>query len=132
MKTALIGVVTTTLTMVLAGCATGEKSLRERGYAPMSQAELEQEHARTRTVNWTNVQGGAGTATYEADGTARVTWANGSDEGRWRIVDGNFCNQWKTVRNGAERCVRTYKTGDNEYRTFDLDGTPASTLSFTN
>jgi len=131
MNTTLIGVVAAGFVVTLTGCVTAEKKTQDQGYAPLSQAELEQTYARTRTVAWSNPAGSKGTATYETDGSARVSWQGGEDEGRWRIVDGRFCSKWKTVRNGVENCTKSYKVGENEYRAYNVDGTLSSILSFT-
>lgn len=126
-----IGASAAGLTLVLAGCGTAEKMAQDKGYPAATQAELEQKYSRTRTIVWSNPAGRSGTATYHPDGTAQVTWPGGEDEGRWRIVDGRFCSQWKTVRNGVENCTRSYRVGDNEYRAYNADGTLNATISFT-
>lgn len=131
MNTPLIGLVAAGFAVTLVGCGTAEMKAQEQGYAPLSQAELEQANMRTRTIAWSSPVGSSGTATYEPDGSARVSWQNGQDEGRWRIVDGRFCSQWKTIRNGAENCTRSYKVGENEYRAYNADGTLNTTFSYT-
>ena len=115
--------------IALSGCGTAEKMAQDKGYAPLSQSELEQSHSRTRTVTWRNAAGNGGTATYHADGTAQVTWNGGADEGHWRIVDGRFCSKWTTVRNGVENCTRSYAVGENEYQAYNADGSLNSTFS---
>ena len=115
--------------IVLSGCGTAEKMAQDKGYAPVTHAELEETYSRTRTIAWSNPAGRSGTATYHPDGTAQVTWPGGEDEGRWRIVDGRFCSQWKTLRNGVENCTRSYKVGENEYRAYNADGTLSATIS---
>lgn len=132
MKARMIGIVAAGLALTLVGCGSAEKMAQDKGHVPLTQAELEQMHAQTRTVSWTNPAGRSGTATYEPDGTASVTWAGGTDTGQWRISDGRFCSQWKTLRNGAENCTRTYKVGDNEYRAYNPDGTLNATFSHMN
>jgi hypothetical protein len=116
--------------IALSACGTAEKMAQDKGYEPVSQAQLEEAYSRTRTIAWRNSAGRGGTATYHADGTAQVTWDGGEDEGHWRIADGRFCSKWTTVRNGIEHCTRSYKVGDNEYQVYNPDGTLNSTVSF--
>lgn len=133
MKARVTGVmVVSTLALTLAGCGTAEKRMQDQGYAPLTQTELEQMHARTRTMSWSNPAGSSGTVSYEADGAAEVNWSGGTDTGRWRIDEGQFCIQWQTIRNGVENCTRLYRAGDNEYRVYNMDGTLNSTVTFTN
>lgn len=116
--------------IALSGCGTAEKVAQDKGYEPVSQAEMEESYSRARTIAWRNARGRSGTATYHPDGTAQVAWEGGSDEGTWRIADGRFCSKWRTVRNGVENCTRTYKLGENEYQAYNADGTLNSSLSF--
>lgn len=124
MKTKLsIALLSGMLLIVLTGCATAEKKAQDAGHTAMTQAELEQFHARTRNASWRNPStGGSGSVTYNPDGTASVTWGGGSDQGNWEIRNGMFCNKWNTVRGGSELCTRIYHIGDNEYQTFDASG----------
>ena len=132
MKSLMTSVAIAALAAGIGGCASGEKSLQEKGLAPMSQMELTSEYARTRTIKWRNAAGVTGTATYKPDGTAQVEWGRGSDTGKWRIASGQFCTHWTTARNGTEYCTRIYRTGENEYESFNLDGSPSGSYSFTN
>lgn len=130
MKTTSIAASTIGLAILLSGCGTAEKMAQDKGYEPTSQAQMEESYSRTRTIAWRNPAGRSGTATYHPDGTAQVAWEGGADEGTWRIADGRFCLKWKTIRNGAENCTRSYKVGENEYQVFNADGTLNATVSY--
>jgi hypothetical protein len=117
---------------LLAACAASETSLVDKGLKPLSEADLKALYSRPRTVSWTNVQGNAGTAEYSTDGAVKVAWSTGGVTGTFRIAGNTFCPTLPGVRGGAEYCQRVYKTGDNRYATFLVNGEPNSTFSFTN
>lgn len=118
--------------VVLLGCATGEKSLVEKGLQPLSEAELKSLYSRTRTISWTNVANNSGTGEYRTGGTAQISWGNGGASGTYRIVGNTFCAKCANVGGGVEHCQRVYKTAENKYATFMENGEANSTLSFTN
>jgi len=133
MKTkGLLTAMTLVVGIGLGGCATTEKSLTEKGMKPLSEAELKAMYSRTRTAKWTNAQNTSGTVEYGADGTSSVTWGAGSAQGKYRIVGNTFCTQYEGVRGGAENCVRIYKTGDNEYKSYHANGDYNAVVSYTN
>jgi hypothetical protein len=117
--------------ITLSSCALTEKSLREKGISPLSQSELQALYSQPRTIQGMDTTGVRGTGTYTLDGEARLQWSGGLDEGRWRIKAGKFCTTFPTLYNGQEHCFTVYKTGDNEYKFFNPDGSFHSTFSFT-
>ena len=56
------------------------------------------------------------------DGSQKFNWQGREDEGRYEIVDGQFCCKWKTMRGGEEECQTLYHTGVDEYTFRKLDG----------
>ncbi|MFN3987793.1 MAG: hypothetical protein ACK4KV_20060 [Rhodocyclaceae bacterium] len=114
------------------GCATPEKKLQEQGLAPLTAEQIVQQHSYDRTSTFSSTTGSSGQATFTADGRIMVTWADGSDEGTWRIKGDQMCMTFKVIRGGAERCNKIYQTADNEYVQILDNGTIASTYSFTN
>lgn len=123
---------TAVATVLLFGCATGEKSLVEKGLQPLSEADLKALYSKPRTVSWKNVNNNSGTAEYRMDGTVQVSWGSGGTSGTYRIVGNTFCAKLANVRGGAEYCQRVYKTGENMYMTFLDNGDANSTYAFTN
>src|SRR5712692_4677158 len=117
-----LGAVLATVFIGLSGCAPIEKSLRERGLSPLTQSELEVLYSRARTVHGTIAQGVRWTGTYAPDGVVKVDWRQGADEGSWWITGGKFCRKFKVIDDGKEFCVTIYKTGKNEYKAFNSDG----------
>jgi hypothetical protein len=118
--------------LMLSSCATTEKSLQERGLAPLTHNELETLMSRTRTTRWTTSKGVTGTGTYTQDGTAKLSWSGGGAEGSWRISGDKFCTTYPTIRKGNETCFTLYKTRENEYQLFFQDGSLNATAVYTN
>ena len=118
--------------LMLASCATSEKSLQESGLTPLTHNELEMLMSRTRTWRWTNTNGRTGAGRYAEGGDAKVNWRGGQAEGSWRISGDKFCTRYPTVRRGNEFCYTVYKTGEKEYRTFLKDGSFYSSWVLTN
>ena len=131
MKRLLFNAVFAAVFMTLVSCATTEKTLRDKGLAPLSHSELQALHARTRTLKGTNANGVRGAGTYTTDGVAKLDWGTGEATGTWRIKDGKFCTTYSTVQSGAERCFTVYKTAENEYTSFNPDGSLNATASYT-
>jgi hypothetical protein len=129
------GAVLAAVLIVLAGCALTEKALQERGLSPLTQSELEAMFSRTRTFHRTNAEGGSGTVTYTPAGVVKLDWIQGADEGFWWIAGDKFCVKYnikyKPILRGGERCFTVYKTGENEYKAFNAEGSSAGTVSFT-
>ncbi|MCB1959737.1 MAG: hypothetical protein KDE68_04300 [Rhodocyclaceae bacterium] len=118
--------------MALSACKTAEQHLKESGKKPLNEAELKQLYASDRSVQWENTRGGSGTAQFMSNGSASVEWANGADTGKWRIVNGGFCQHWKVARGGTEYCSKVYQVGEKKYQFMDEHGMLSSTLLFTN
>jgi hypothetical protein len=116
--------------LVLSGCAPTEQALRARGLSPLTQSELEALYARTRTIRGSSPDGLGLLGSYTQEGVARLDWGRGAAVGAWRIAEGKFCTTYPSIRNGEERCVTIYKTGENEYKAFLPDGTCNGTTSF--
>lgn len=131
-KSILCNTVVSTALLVLAGCATTEQSLRARGLSSLTQSELEALFSRTRTVRRTTAAGAPIMNTYMQNGTSQIESPLGSYEGTWRINAGKFYTRSSARDQRVERCVTIYKTGDNEYQSFQEDGTFTSTMAFTN
>ena len=133
MKGMLLGTVLAAFLLAISGCATTtEKALQERGLSPLTQAELEALHSRTRTIRGITHSGITVTGTLTSDGVAKLDCPRVSHEGTWRIKEGKFCTQYPTVRNGVERCANHYKIEDNKYQKFNSNGSFNSTFSYTN
>ena len=132
MKRLLFSAVFAAFFLTLSSCALTEQSLRDKGISPLSQSELQALYARPRTIQGTSAAGDRVTGSYTPEGMAKLQWSNGGAEGSWRIKDGKFCTTYSTLRGGEERCFTVYKTGDNEYKSFNPDSSLNVTASYTN
>jgi hypothetical protein len=124
------GAMVATACLTLIGCATTEPSLRARGLSPLSHGELAALYARPRTIQGSSPDGLGLLGSYTPEGGARLDWGRGAAAGSWRIAEGKFCTKYPGVRNGEERCVTIYQTGENAYKAFLPDGTCQGTTSF--
>ena len=103
------------------GCALTEKSLKEEGAKLLDQQELVEIFSQDRIVTFSTGSGSA-KGYYYPDGTQKITWQGGGDEGEYRIENGHFCSKWNATRSGKEACYRIYLTDDDQYIWFKLDG----------
>jgi hypothetical protein len=131
-KGMVVGAMVAAVSLTLGGCTTTEHSLRTRtrGLAPLAHSELEALYARTRTIRGRSPDGLGLLGTFTPEGGARLDWGRGAAEGSWRMSGGKFCTKYQGIRNGEERCVTIYKTGENAYKVFLPDGTFHGTTSF--
>ena len=130
MKGLGFGTIVAAAFLTLLGCATTEQALRARGLSPLSQGELEALYARTRTIRGSSPDCLGLLGTYTQEGGARLDWGRGAAAGSWRIAEDKFCTKYQGIRNGEERCLTIYKTGENAYKAFLPDGTFHGTTSF--
>ena len=85
-----------------------------------------------RTVRWQAAKGGLrGVAHFRPDGNVQTSWnepaRSGSDAGRWRSLDGQFCIEYQNVHGGRERCYRMKAVGPTELLAIGGEGSPAFT-----
>jgi hypothetical protein len=111
------------LAAALAGCATTEATMSEKGVKPLDQKALQETFAtRPSAFTWSNERGLSGTVSYRPDGTLSASWAQGSDSGTYRITpEGQLCTRWKQIRGGAESCDRVYAPEPQRYLSFAPD-----------
>ncbi|HWS73867.1 MAG TPA: hypothetical protein VN324_01880 [Quisquiliibacterium sp.] len=111
--------------IAISGCAITEKSLQEQGMKPLGESELRSLYSRETAFRWTSVRA-SGTGRSWPDGRALADWQGGSAPGSYRIDGGHFCSRYGS---DPENCMRMYKTGDREYKTFLVrDGSWYSTM----
>jgi hypothetical protein len=116
----MIGFVAGLLSM--AGCAAmTEKTMREKGLAPMTQSELEAFYSRNRAFNFANYAGWKGNGTSHVGGTIAVN-PQGADrfEGKWRIAGGKYCTRF--ANETKEDCLTVYQVSAKEQQVFFPDG----------
>lgn len=62
----------------------------------------------------------------QADGTSTLQGAL-QDTGAWRLSDNGYCNSWKKIRSGAERCFTVIRK-DREFLILNPDGSLNTTV----
>lgn len=128
-QTRIAGAAVAVCAVLLIGCAATEKSMQEQGVKPMTEAELRALHARDWSFRWQNARGMSGTGQSRVDGSLSAQAPGGSATGRYRFAGGQYCAKWGDA---AEYCLRFYRTGPREYKTFRADdGQWVSTLQVT-
>ena len=105
----------------LASCSLTEKNLKETGAKLLGQQALVEIFSQDRVVT-RSTKSGSAKGYYSPDGTQKIKWQGGGDEGTYKIINGEFCSKWNATRSGKEECYRIYQTEDNEYVWFKLDG----------
>lgn len=134
MKRQLLIAVGLLSTLGSAVAAPTEKSLQDQGLKPLSSSELkEMLQVRVRKIRAITQRGTVWT-TFQTDGSALAEWSAGTNNlrtlpGRVTIRDGQgYCAKWEGQ---SEYCLKWYKTGENEYKTFNIpNGEFTSEISF--
>jgi hypothetical protein len=119
---------------VLMNCAANEKKLNEEklqesGAQLLTQQDLIKIFSEKQAAKFT-VRSGNASIYYFPDGTQRIAWKSGEDDGIYRIKNGQFCSKWKKLRHGKEACYKIYRSGDNEFTWVNIDGSYDSTMAF--
>ncbi len=66
---------------------------------------------------------------YFPDGTQKIQTPKINDEGTYRIANGEQCSQWKTIRQGVEKCATWFRIGDKKYEVYEKNGAKNGTLT---
>jgi len=86
-----------------------------------------------REINGLGTDGRRWTASFDASGTANITWkgpdGNGQDTGSWRIEDNANCVTWQTLMEGEENCMTVFKVDKGQYNLFNNNGSMNSLVT---
>ncbi len=115
--------------IVLQSCAVHEKRLQESGAKLLTQRVLEQLFSEKQTVEY-SADRGPGTITYFPGGKENIKFGDVSDEGGYRIENGQFCSKWHNVAGGKEHCYRIYYVAKQKYEWVNLDGSFGGLMFF--
>tara|TARA_Y100000031_G_C8104931_1_gene330527 strand:- start:288 stop:683 length:396 start_codon:yes stop_codon:yes gene_type:complete len=121
---ALLGFIT-----MYISCALPEKKLQDSGAKLLNQQDLI-EFFKEKRVGKGMTSRGSIDIYYFPDRTQKIEHGGGSDEGKYRIDNGQLCVKWKEIRGGAEKCTRMYHIEGNKYESVYLDGSSAASLTF--
>ena len=122
MKKTFLFITLLVFVLMLISCAMNEAKLKESGAKLLSQQDLIEFFKVERIGTGKNKQGKSGKIHYFPDGTQKLKYSGGGDEGKYRVENGQFCSKWKEIRGGSEQCYRIYRTGENKIMFVNLDG----------
>jgi hypothetical protein len=109
--------------MFFSCAAVNEKTLKESGAKFLNQQDLIEFFKVERIGDLRDRQGRTAEIHYFPNGTRKLKYKGGGDEGPYRIEkNGQFCSKWKKLRDGAEKCYRMYRTGENKIVAVNIDG----------
>ena len=117
------------IAMFISCAAVNEKTLKESGAKLLSQQDLI-EFYKVERAGTVKTSRGSLKIHYFPDRTQKMTWPGGSDEGTYRIENGEMCVKWKIARDGVEKCTRVYNIEENKYEVVYIDGSHAGSITF--
>ena len=86
-----------------------------------------------RRINGLSPDGRRWTASFDATGTANITWkgpdGSGQDTGSWKIEGSANCVTWQTLMEGEENCMTVYKVDNGQYNLFNDNGSMNSLIT---
>ena len=65
----------------------------------------------------------------KADGVITIASDTVNDVGTWRLSENGYCNTWKTIRAGKERCLKVRRVEGGEMIIVNPDGSVAARVS---
>lgn len=115
--------------LLLTGCVTAKQKLVESGVQPMTGNEISELFSQPTNVSYSGPKGSA-TIHHMPDGTQKIDYPGGTDEGNWRVNGDDICGKWQKLRSGSEQCSSMFKISENTYKFFGSDGSYRGTLTF--
>lgn len=117
------------LLLLAGGCVTAKQKMLDAGINPLTNEELKVLFSKPTNVSFSGNNGDA-SIQHSPDGTQKITYQGGSDEGLWRISKGEICGKWKKIRQGSENCNTMFQVEDNKYKLISNKGAVLGTLTF--
>lgn len=116
--------------LILGGCVTTAKQkMLDSGLMPLSDQELQLLLSEPTDVSYSGGKGPA-SINHFPDGTQKITYQGGADEGTWRIANGEICGKWEKIRKGVEKCSTIFKIDENKYKLFKKNGSSNGVITF--
>jgi hypothetical protein len=117
------------LLLLAGGCVTAKQKMLDAGINPLTDEQLRVLFSKPTDVSYIGNKGNA-SIKHSPDGTQMITYSGGSDEGFWRIANGEICGKWKNIRQGSEDCNTMFQVEDNKYKLVSKAGSVLGTLTF--
>lgn len=89
---------------------------------PMTGTEFSTFLQGGKSGTWSGVGGASGKIYFNADGSAKVTFARGEAVGTWALKGNAICTSWTTLRDGRESCAVYYYLKNKDYQSFQMNG----------
>jgi hypothetical protein len=116
--------------MSLGGCVTAKQKMLDAGINPMTDQEMQELFSQPGDASFSDARGRTAEIHYTPDGIQKMTYPGGYDEGTYSVADGQFCDKWKVVKDGAESCHTLFMTAANTYKLITKEGSDAGVLKF--
>ena len=117
------------LLLLIGGCVTAKQKMLDAGINPLTDEQLKVLFSKPTDVIFSGNKGNA-SIKHSPDGTQQMSHGGGSDEGFWRIANGEICGKWKNLRQGSENCNTMFQVEDNKYKLVNKTGSVLGTLTF--
>ena len=117
------------LLLLIGGCVTAKQKMLDAGINPLTDEQLIVLFSQPTDVSYLGNKGNA-SIKHLPDGTQKISYNGGSDEGFWRIANGEICGKWKNLRQGSENCSTMFQVEDNKYKLVNKTGSVLGTLTF--
>jgi len=117
------------LLLLTGGCVTAKQKMLDAGINPLTDEQLTVLFSKPTDVSYSGNKGNA-SIKHSPDGTQKISYNGGSDEGFWRIANGEICGKWKSIRQGSENCNTMFQLEDNKYKLVSKTGSVLGTLTF--
>lgn len=117
------------LLLLIGGCVTAKQKMLDAGINPLTDEQLIVLFSQPTDVSYIGNKGNA-SIKHSPDGTQKINYNGVSDEGFWRIANGEICGKWKNLRQGSENCSTMFQVEDNKYKLVNETGSVLGTLTF--
>ena len=86
-----------------------------------------------RKINGLAPDGRRWTASFDAAGSANISWkgpdGSGRDTGSRKIENNSNCVTWQTLMDGEENCMTVYEVAEGQYNLFNDNGSMNSLIT---
>lgn len=114
------------------GCVTSKQKALDAGMKPLDEQGLQSLFAAPFNASYSSSQKNlTSVVQYFPDGKQTISNSKISDEGTWRIKNGEQCSKWKVIRKGAEACTTWIKIADDKYEVYGSNGAKSGVLTIT-
>jgi len=123
-------IVLTCSILLFGGCVSAKQKLLDAGMKPMDNQELTSLFSKPFEANYVSSKNGTTSLVqYFPDGAQKINNPRITDEGTWKIENGEQCSKWTKIRKGAERCTVWFKVSSDKYEVYNRGGSKAGVIT---